>query len=488
MFPVVHALRHSHWFAPVVVTTGQHRDLVAPILELASIEPDVDLDVGRPGLTLNGLVSSVIERLDAFLRERYGATGAGVATRAQVRDEGFPVARARPRRHVVRGRSRTGCLPPPHSGRACRGGPSNALDVDSVSRGAQPAAHSRIAAFHLAPTTVNKESLVLEGVRDEQIYVTGNTGLDALRFAATLDLPIRRSGRRMQWSSRMPRSSSSPRTGGRTGTAASRRSQRRSAGWQACAVTSTSSCRSTRTLSSAVSSASHWPLTRTSCARSRLHMPNSRGCLARATVVITDSGGIQEEAPALGVPVLVARESTEREEGVDAGDAHARRHGPSESSPRPRESLDDPTAHIVDPAANPYGDGRAADRLVAALEYLAGVGPPPSASGLAFPAGPCSTQPDTSGASSTAVRRAGTRSLTAARSTTCGSAGDRARAAVRGAAELGADDLLGGVRGHSASARLDDRPLRPGRRALRRAPEPEEAEEDASCGCSSFPR
>ncbi len=49
MFPIVHALRRSAWFAPVVVTTGQHRDLVAPILELAGITVDADLDVGRPG-------------------------------------------------------------------------------------------------------------------------------------------------------------------------------------------------------------------------------------------------------------------------------------------------------------------------------------------------------------------------------------------------------------------------------------------------------
>src|SRR5262245_22630239 len=92
MFPVVHALRQSHWFAPVVVTTGQHRDLVAPILELASIEPDIDLDVGHPGLTLNDLVASVIERLDAFCRERFGATGVNVATRDQIRGDGFPAA------------------------------------------------------------------------------------------------------------------------------------------------------------------------------------------------------------------------------------------------------------------------------------------------------------------------------------------------------------------------------------------------------------
>ena len=67
MLPVVLALRASANFDPVVVTTGQHRDLVDPILALAEITPDFDLEVGRPGLTLNELVSTVISRLDALL-------------------------------------------------------------------------------------------------------------------------------------------------------------------------------------------------------------------------------------------------------------------------------------------------------------------------------------------------------------------------------------------------------------------------------------
>ena len=67
MLPVVLALRASANFVPIVVTTGQHRDLVDPILALADITPDFDLEVGHPGLTLNELVSTVISRLDGFL-------------------------------------------------------------------------------------------------------------------------------------------------------------------------------------------------------------------------------------------------------------------------------------------------------------------------------------------------------------------------------------------------------------------------------------
>ena len=80
----------STWFAPIVVTTGQHPDLVAPIMELAGIEPHVDLEVGRPALRLNELHSGVISRLDGYCRDRFRATGVAVAPREQVRGDGFP--------------------------------------------------------------------------------------------------------------------------------------------------------------------------------------------------------------------------------------------------------------------------------------------------------------------------------------------------------------------------------------------------------------
>ena len=106
--------------------------------------------------------------------------------------------------------------------------------------------------------------------------------------------------------------------------------------------------------------------------------------LARASLVITDSGGIQEEAPSFGVPVLVARDSTEREEGIESGALFLVGTDVERIVAEAGRILKDPRAYAVDPTANPYGDGRASERVVAALEYLGGRGPAPERFGPGF--------------------------------------------------------------------------------------------------------
>ena len=187
MFPVVHALERSYRFEPVVVTTGQHRDLVQPILDLAGITPDLDLGV-VPGLTLNDLVASVITGLDAFCRERFHASGASVATRDQIRERGFPAGA------LVHGDTSSAVaaaiaafnlrIPVGHVEAGLRTGTTLTPYPEELNR----QLISRIAAFHLAPTSINRQNLVREGIPDERVFVTGNTGLDALQFAAALDV------------------------------------------------------------------------------------------------------------------------------------------------------------------------------------------------------------------------------------------------------------------------------------------------------------
>jgi UDP-N-acetylglucosamine 2-epimerase (non-hydrolysing) len=90
--------------------------------------------------------------------------------------------------------------------------------------------------------------------------------------------------------------------------------------------------------------------------------------LKKTTVLLTDSGGLQEEAPGLGVPVLVLREVTERPEGVDAGTVRLVGAGREQIVHHTRRLLDDPAAHAaMAQAINPYGDGHAAERIVQAL-------------------------------------------------------------------------------------------------------------------------
>ena len=383
MFPVVHALRRSSWFSPVVVTTGQHRDLVAPILQLAGIEPDHDLEVGRPGLTLNDLVVSVISGLDAFCRDRFGASGTVVTTRESVREGGFPVTA------LVHGDTSSALaaalasfhlqIPVCHIEAGLRTWSTLTPFPEELNR----QLISRIAAFHLAPTSINEESLVREGVRYEQIFVTGNTGIDALRYAATLESPfddppvaaavasdgplvLVTAHRRENWNGGLTRIANAI---GRLATA--------------------------RPDARFVLPLHPNPLVRRELGEPLSAYPNVilteplpygqfARLMSRAAVILTDSGGIQEEAPALGVPVIVARESTERGEGVGAGTLTLVGTDSARIVAAVTSVLDDPDANAVDPATNPYGDGHAADRIVAAFENLAGIGPSPARFGSGF--------------------------------------------------------------------------------------------------------
>jgi len=383
MFPLVHALRRSLCFAPVVVTTGQHRDLVRPILELADIEPDVDLDVGRPGLSLNDLVATVVAGIDHFCRDRFKATGATVASRDQIWESGFPSGA------LVHGDTSSAAaaaqaafnlrIPVGHVEAGLRTGTTLTPFPEELNR----QVISRIAAFHLAPTAVNRQNLVREGIPDERVFVTGNTGIDALLHASKLDPPfadpavgavvdsgnpyvVVTAHRRENWNGGL----------GRIAEALCRLAEARP-GLRIVVPLHPN------------------PLVRTQLGEPLeahdnvvLTEPLAYAQFARlmggAAVVLTDSGGIQEEAPALGVPVLVLRDSTERVEGVDAGTLRLVGTAPERIATAAGAVLDDPDAHAVDPATNPYGDGHASKRIVAAFEYLAGLGNPPRRFGPAF--------------------------------------------------------------------------------------------------------
>ena len=243
---------------------------------------------------------------------------------------------------------------------------------------------SRIAAFHLAPTSTNEENLVRERVPYEQIFVTGNTGIDALRFASTLDVVFEdpavaaavasddpivtvTAHRRENWEGGLARIAEA------IGRLAIEHPGTR------FVVPLHPNPLVREQLGKPLAAHANVILT-----EPLSYAPFAR-LMARSTLIITDSGGIQEEAPALDVPVLVTRDTTERGEGVEAGTLRLVGTDPDRIVEAATLLLTDPAEHAaMAAAANPYGDGRASERIVAALEYLAGLGPTPVRFGPGF--------------------------------------------------------------------------------------------------------
>jgi UDP-N-acetylglucosamine 2-epimerase (non-hydrolysing) len=243
---------------------------------------------------------------------------------------------------------------------------------------------ARIACLHLAPTASNQENLVRENVPIKQIYVTGNSAIDALHWASSLEVPFVNpamqemfdSGRRLVLVTAHRRESWGDGLQG-IGEAVARLATMHPDVAFVLPLHPNPRVRSTlRPLLDSLSNV-------------LLCEPVSYGefsrLLARCDLAITDSGGIQEEAPALGKPVLVTRDVTERTEGVDAGTLALVGTDPDRIVAVADRLLTDPVAYAaMADAPNPYGDGKAAARIVAALEYMhaGGAAPAPFGSSL----------------------------------------------------------------------------------------------------------
>ena len=242
-----------------------------------------------------------------------------------------------------------------------------------------------IAGLHFAPTANNLENLIRENVPVGQVFVTGNTGIDSLRWASAIDvrfanpelqalhdskrrIVVVTAHRRENWGDGLR----GDRRGGRSGSPPP-------------TPTSPSSSRSTPTravrevLTERLSGLDNVLLTEP------LGYATFSRLLARSHFVITDSGGIQEEAPSLGKPVLVTRNTTERTEGLDAGTLRLVGTDAERIFAEGNRLLTDPIAYAeMAEAPNPYGDGRAAERIVAALEHVLLGGEPPSPFGAGY--------------------------------------------------------------------------------------------------------
>ncbi len=351
MAPVIRAFQAAPWARCRVLFTAQHRELVDQMLRFFEIEPDIDLDIMRPDQTLVELTSRLLVSVHAAIgRERpdivlgQGDTTTVLATALASFYHKVPFA------HVEAG-LRTGSLQAPFPEEANR-----------VLAG-------HLAAMHFAPTLSARENLVREGIADDAILVTGNTVIDALLLAAGRDVPI---GVELDASHRMVLVTAH---------------RRDSFGEPIRQI-----CRAIAALHDRFPDVEFlWPVhpnpsvkpvvehAMAGCPRVRLCEPLAYGpfvaAMKRTTLILTDSGGVQEEAPALGKPVLVLREESERPEAIASGVARLVGHDPSAIVGEASRLLEDPVAYrSMARGVSPYGDGRASQRIVDAVGRYLGIG------------------------------------------------------------------------------------------------------------------
>jgi UDP-N-acetylglucosamine 2-epimerase (non-hydrolysing) len=345
--PLIREMSRRPFFAPVVCVTAQHRQMLDQVLRLFDLTPDFDLDLMRPGQTLEGILAGVfahlppvIEQVKPDLVVVQGDTTTTFAAAEAAFCRRLPVA------HVEAG-LRTGNPYSPFP--------------EEINRRLT----SVIAAYHFAPTEKNQANLLAEGVAPDRVWVTGNTVIDALldvagrpyRFAdATLaDIP----GRLILVTAHRRESFGEPFRDLCRGLAEIAR--RYPADTVLYPVHMNPNVR--QPVGEILAGIANVRLIEPLDYEPFVHL------LKRADLVLTDSGGIQEEAPALGKPVLVMRETTERPEGVAAGTVQLVGSDTAAIVAAAVRLLDDPAAYrAMAQAKNPYGAGDASRRICDILE------------------------------------------------------------------------------------------------------------------------
>jgi len=371
LVPLILALRRSTVFKPVVLSTGQHQAMVAEVFALAEITPDVELWLGAAHGRLNGRVASQLRRFEDYVCGMFGDLQGEPATREQVLAGSYPVAA------LVHGDTTSAFaaalgafhlrIPVAHVEAGLRTG---GLNLTPFPEELNRQLITCIASLHFAPTPRNEENLVRENVAGDQVFVTGNTGIDALQWAAGLNVPFRdtRVAELVESKERIVVVTAHRRENWGGGLAAIGEGVARVARAHPDVRFVVPVHPNPRVRSELVPPLEPLgnvlltePLKYTSMAR----------LLGRCEVVITDSGGLQEEAPSLGKPVLVTRDSTERTEGVEAGTLRLVGTNRDRIAAAARRLLEDRTAYEAMAAVpNPYGDGSAAERIVVALEHV----------------------------------------------------------------------------------------------------------------------
>jgi UDP-N-acetylglucosamine 2-epimerase (non-hydrolysing) len=345
MAPVVLALRQASWARPRVLLTGQHQELVQSVLSANGIEPDLDLAAMKLALAPDRLAAHLVREIARVLEHDRPDVMLAQGDTTSVLAAAVASSRlAIPFGHVEAG-LRSGDLQAPF--------PEEANRVVA----------SHLASIHFAPTAQARENLLKEGVDRSSIHVTGNTVIDALLATARRDWPI---GVRLDPRKRLVL------------VTVHRRDSFGAPLERICAAIGLLHKRHPEV-------EFLWPVhpnpavktvvPRLMSAFPRVHLcePMEYGpfvsAMKRAAFVLTDSGGVQEEAPALGKPVLVLRNESERPEAIELGVAKLVGHDPAVILEESSRLLCDPAAYrSMAQGKSPYGDGQAARRIVSILE------------------------------------------------------------------------------------------------------------------------
>jgi len=352
LFPLVHALAADARFDGRVCVTGQHRGMLDQVLEISGVVPDLDLDLMRPDQTLDSLTARLLE-------------GIGKALDAE-----------KPDWVVVQGDTATAMtgalaayyrkIPVAHVEAGLRSGNIHHPWPEEINR----RIIGTIAQVHAAPTETSANALLAENVDPATVHVTGNTVIDALHWiTGRIEQEPSLAGGLAELEARF--------AGKRVIGVTSHRRENFGGGMEQIA-------QAIRSLAARDDVAVIFPVhlnpnVRTVMERELagldnvaliepLDYPHFARLMAISHLMLTDSGGVQEEAPALGKPVLVMRETTERPEGVEAGTAKLVGTDAARIVAETERLLDDESAYAAMARAhNPFGDGNASGRIVELL-------------------------------------------------------------------------------------------------------------------------
>ena len=355
--PVIHALNQAEDFQPIVVATGQHKDMLASVINRFDLPVDHHLEVMQPDQSLSSLSARLLEAIDPILQAEspditlvQGDTTSMLAGALASFYRGIPVA------HIEAG-LRTGQMMAPF--------PEEANRILA----------SRLAHLHFAPTERAREQLLREHIDPATVFVTGNTVIDALHMELARQ-----------------------RNEGETDILGENLQEQLGADWQEHPFVLITGhrresfgpgfeeiCNAIATLANRfqdhrfvypvhLNPHVREPVQRilSGIENVRLIDPTPYGSfvalLHACHVVLTDSGGVQEEAPSLGKPVLVMRETTERPEGIEAGTVRLVGTDRARIVDEVDRLISDKEAYLeMARAANPYGDGHASERILEGL-------------------------------------------------------------------------------------------------------------------------